>query len=288
MLKRILPLTLSVCLGAAAAPAALAQAPITEQEAHAIAVDAYVYFYPLLSMDITRKQFTNVGPGKEMAKGPMNMFSNVPEYPAADFKGVVRSNFDTLILQRMAGHDQRTRRDLRTGYQWPLLPAADARHVDRRVCFAGLANDGDQGRDIPDYAARLAAGSARQVCGGIQASERDPADRSANTLCLGDRPDQDRRPAGLRCSSQDPGRLQGRPAFRIWQDAQAGRVQAGPKRRHEDTAEGPGRYHVGRRVFRQRRRVAQASPASCHRRADHRADEENRHRAWQELRHRQA
>jgi len=29
-------------------------------------------------------------------KGPMNMFVNVPEYPPADFKGVVRSNFDTL------------------------------------------------------------------------------------------------------------------------------------------------------------------------------------------------
>ena len=62
MLKRILPLTLSACLGAAAAPAALAQSPITEQEAHAIAVDAYVYFYPLLSMEITRRQFTNVAP----------------------------------------------------------------------------------------------------------------------------------------------------------------------------------------------------------------------------------
>ena len=163
MLKRILPLTLSACLGAAAAPAALAQSPITEQEAHAIAVDAYVYFYPLLSMEITRRQFTNVAPGKEMAKGPMNMFSNVPEYPPADFKGVVRSNFDTLYSSRVAGHAERARRDLRTGYRWALLPAADARHVDRRVCFAGLANDGDQGRDIPDYAARLAAGSARQV-----------------------------------------------------------------------------------------------------------------------------
>jgi len=78
MFRGILPLTLSLCLGAAAAPTALAQsaAPISEQEAHAIAVDAYVYFYPLLSMDISRKQFTNVEPGKEFGKGPMNMFVN--------------------------------------------------------------------------------------------------------------------------------------------------------------------------------------------------------------------
>jgi hypothetical protein len=75
---------------------ARASDPITEQEAHAIGVDAYVYFYPLLSMDITRKQFTNIEAGKGLGKGPMNTFVNVPEYPPADFKGVVRSNFDTL------------------------------------------------------------------------------------------------------------------------------------------------------------------------------------------------
>ena len=47
MLRGILTLTLAFCLGTTAAPAALAQSatPITEQEAHAIAVDAYVYFY---------------------------------------------------------------------------------------------------------------------------------------------------------------------------------------------------------------------------------------------------
>ena len=75
---------------------ARAEAPITEQQAHAIAVDAYVYFYPLVTMDVSRKQFTNIEPGKEFGKGPMNMFVNVPAYPPADFKGVVRPNFDTL------------------------------------------------------------------------------------------------------------------------------------------------------------------------------------------------
>jgi hypothetical protein len=78
------------------APVARAAAPITEEAAHAIGVDAYVYFYPLLSMDITRKQFTNVEAGKEIGKGPMNQFANMPAYPPADFKGVVRANFDTL------------------------------------------------------------------------------------------------------------------------------------------------------------------------------------------------
>jgi hypothetical protein len=73
-----------------------AESKVTAEEAHAIGVDAYVYFYPLLTMDITRKQFTNIESGKEFGKGPMNTFVSVPQYPPANFKGVVRSNFDTL------------------------------------------------------------------------------------------------------------------------------------------------------------------------------------------------
>jgi hypothetical protein len=77
-------------------PRASAQTKLTPAQARSIAVDAYVYFYPLLSMDISRKQFTNIEPGKELGKGPMNTFVSIPQYPPADFKGVVRSNFDTL------------------------------------------------------------------------------------------------------------------------------------------------------------------------------------------------
>ena len=64
-------------------------------EAHAIAVDAYLYFYPLITMDLTRKQSTNMLM-PEFGRAPMNTFANVPAYPPADFKGVVRTNFDTL------------------------------------------------------------------------------------------------------------------------------------------------------------------------------------------------
>ena len=69
---------------------------ISEQDAHAIGVDAYIYLYPLVSMDITRLQSTNIEAGKQFGKGPMNTFVNVPAYPPADLKVVVRVNFDTL------------------------------------------------------------------------------------------------------------------------------------------------------------------------------------------------
>lgn len=68
---------------------------LTAEEASAIAQDAYVYFYPLVTMDITRKQLTNV-PKPEGLSAPANQFANAKAYPAADMKVVVRPNFDTL------------------------------------------------------------------------------------------------------------------------------------------------------------------------------------------------
>lgn len=79
----------------AAAPAG-AKEGITDEEAHAIAVNAYLYFYPLITMELTRQQSTNVEKATEAGKAPMNAFSNVPAYPTADMRTVVRPNFDTL------------------------------------------------------------------------------------------------------------------------------------------------------------------------------------------------
>jgi hypothetical protein len=80
----------------ASAQSTATSATIGEQEAHAIGVDAYLYFYPLITMDVTRKQLTNVEAGKQPGRGPANMFSHFPAFPPADLKVVVRPNFDTL------------------------------------------------------------------------------------------------------------------------------------------------------------------------------------------------
>ena len=75
---------------------AVAQVPIGEPEAHEIGIAAYTYLYPLVTMDVTRLQLTNMPPGVEPAHGPANMFVNVGEFPTANMKTVVRPNFDTL------------------------------------------------------------------------------------------------------------------------------------------------------------------------------------------------
>jgi hypothetical protein len=58
------------------------------------AVDAYLYLYPLVTMGITRRQ-TNALPGTPR-NSLTNQFFHVRTFPPANFKLVVRSNFDTL------------------------------------------------------------------------------------------------------------------------------------------------------------------------------------------------
>ena len=65
-------------------------------EAQAIAQDAYIYFYPLVIMDVSRKHFTNIEAGKMFARGPMNTFSHARTFPPATFRGATHANFDTL------------------------------------------------------------------------------------------------------------------------------------------------------------------------------------------------
>lgn len=64
--------------------------------ARAIAIEAYTYLYPLVTMEVTRRQMTNLPAGKRPGFGPMGGFSHIRAFPPADFKLVVRPNFDTL------------------------------------------------------------------------------------------------------------------------------------------------------------------------------------------------
>ena len=62
---------------------------------HELGVVAYTYLYPLITMDLTRRQAVAAG-STVMTAGPMNTFVHIRELPDPDFKAIVRPNFDTL------------------------------------------------------------------------------------------------------------------------------------------------------------------------------------------------
>ena len=65
------------------------------EEASAIGAAAYIYGYPLVSMEITRRIMTNVITADE-AKAPMGQFAHVRKYPKASFKHHKAPDTDVL------------------------------------------------------------------------------------------------------------------------------------------------------------------------------------------------
>ncbi len=80
---------------AASAPTIMAQAPTSEQEALQLGIEAYIYGYPLLTMEMTRRVMTNVVT-VQGTRGPMGSFTNARAYPTAAFRDVTAPNADTL------------------------------------------------------------------------------------------------------------------------------------------------------------------------------------------------
>jgi hypothetical protein len=68
---------------------------VTETEAVEIGTEAYIYGYPLVTMEMTRRVMTNVAtPDGQHA--PMGQFALMREYPTAAFHDVTAPNADTL------------------------------------------------------------------------------------------------------------------------------------------------------------------------------------------------
>ena len=72
-----------------------AQAEENAFEALPAAVDAYVYGYPLVTMEMTRRVMSNVEK-PEGTRAPMGQFVRMREYPSAAFRDVTAPNADTL------------------------------------------------------------------------------------------------------------------------------------------------------------------------------------------------
>lgn len=80
---------------AASLPAVHAAGPLSEEEAAAIGTEAYVYGYPLVTMELTRRVMTNTAE-PQGSHAPMGQFANLREYPTAAFRDITAPNADTL------------------------------------------------------------------------------------------------------------------------------------------------------------------------------------------------
>lgn len=92
-----------------------------------LSYEAFVYFYPIVTMDVTRRQALNAPAGSTPGSGPPNRFSHMRAFPTADFRAVVRPNFDTLYssawLDLTAGPVKLTAPDTEDRYY--MLPCID-------------------------------------------------------------------------------------------------------------------------------------------------------------------
>jgi hypothetical protein len=80
---------------ATAQPAAVA---ISTADAEAIGADAYIYGYPLITMEYSRRVLTNVAE-PAATKAPMGDLARARSYPNASFRDVTAPNADTLYTQ---------------------------------------------------------------------------------------------------------------------------------------------------------------------------------------------
>ena len=60
---------------------------ISEQDAHSVGVAAYLYFYPLVTMDLTRKQLTNVAKASGGIDGTNEYVCQYPRIPVGNHEG---------------------------------------------------------------------------------------------------------------------------------------------------------------------------------------------------------
>ncbi len=92
---------LSLLAGSSLSPAAFARegealmAPFAGLDDFWLATDAYIYGYPLVTMEMTRRVFTNVA-APEGTRAPMGQLVRMREYPSAAFRDVTAPNADTL------------------------------------------------------------------------------------------------------------------------------------------------------------------------------------------------
>lgn len=86
---------LAMVLSSCGKPGGTGESAIGDADISADAVDAYLYSYPLVTMEYTRRVLTNTVAPQAMA-APMGQLVRMRDYPDAQFRAVTAPNADTL------------------------------------------------------------------------------------------------------------------------------------------------------------------------------------------------
>jgi len=119
-----------------------------------LATDAYIYAYPLVTMEMTRRVITNVAEPKG-TRAPMGQLIKLRQYPDAKFRDVTAPNADTLYTTAFfdVGDEPWVVSLPDLNGRYALFSAAG--RLDHRVRRARQAHDGHGRADLHRDGARL-------------------------------------------------------------------------------------------------------------------------------------
>jgi hypothetical protein len=262
----------ALAISGMAASAALAQQvqSVSDQEIRDIARDAYIYAYPMLVTEITRRVFTNVDK-PEGARAPMNQIANVRAFPDPSFTDVVRPNADTLysVMFFDVSKDPMVFSVPDSGGRYYLLPMLDMwsdvfASPGKRTTGTGAQTFAVVG---PHWQGQLPKG--------VEAIKSP----TSTVFMLGRTQTNGSR---LHRRAQIPGRPQGRTAQPLRQGLHPAEGHGGRRAGYEFAVR-PGAQDGRRDLLCHLRRAAQGQPAARQRLSDPGASQAHRHRARQEL-----
>jgi hypothetical protein len=187
------------------------------------ASDAYVYGYPLVTMELTRRVITNVAK-VEGTRGTMGEVIKMRAYPDATFATSSRQRRHALydVLFR-CWRGALGVEDL--GHERALFPAALPGWLDQCLCRSGQPHHGDRRADLRC----LRAGLVRRDSRGHDGTEIADRDRLASRAHL-----LHRDARRLRHSPCASGRVQAAAAQHMGQGLHAPCRQGRCRNRHED------------------------------------------------------
>ena len=263
---------------AATLPTTATYGQVTPAEAKAIAEEAYIYGYPLVTMEFTRRVMTNTAE-PEGTHAPMGQFLRMRTYPDASFKDVTAPNADTLYSTAWLdlAKEPYVLSLPDVGDRYFLMPMLDGWTNVFQV--PGTRTTGNKAQTYaitgPGWKGTLPAGVKELK------SPTDMVWILGRTYCTGTPEDYKACHAVMDKYQLVPLSSYGKPYT-----PPAGKVD--PIDRREDRRPRAGESAADRRLFQAAGRPDEGQSAGHGRRADRREDGQDRHRARQGVRREQA